>query len=234
MSLQGLTIQNETTELCHRRSKRCWRAIGVFMNIVFIGAPGTGKGTIASRLKEHGFTHIAPGDLFRKEAKKGTALGKEVKGRIEKGILIPDETTTALVKRYTSKNNIFDGYPRTLPQAEALDSFAKPDMVLFFDMSEQDIVERLSGRRTCPDCHAIYHTKNIPPKKAGICDNCSTKLVQRKDDMPDVTRHRFHVFQKQTAPLIELYTKRKLLKKIDASGTPDEVYVSVKALLRLK
>ena len=205
------------------------------MNIVFLGAPGTGKGTIASRLsKQYNFTHIAPGDLFRNEAKKGTALGKKVKKSIESGILITDDITNALVQQYTSNNNIFDGYPRTLVQADALDTFAKPEIVILFDMSEQDIVDRLSGRRTCPNCQAVYHTKNIPPKKAGLCDKCGAELIQRKDDMPDVVRHRFSVFHKQTAPLIDLYTKRSLLKRIDANKMPDDVYEKVKALLRLK
>ena len=204
-------------------------------NIVFLGAPGTGKGTIASRLsKEYGFVHIAPGDLFRNEAKKGTALGKKVKKNIESGILITDDITNTLVKQYASKNNIFDGYPRTLVQADTMDTFAKPDIVVLFDMSEKDIVERLGGRRTCPNCLAIYHTKNIPPKKHGVCDKCGTELIQRKDDMPDVVRHRFSVFHQQTAPLIDLYTKRSLLKRIDANKMPDEVYAIVKKLLKLK
>src|SRR3989344_3054108 len=128
------------------------------MNIVFLGAPGTGKGTIASRLAQsHGFTHLAPGNLFRTEVAQSTPLGKKVKNLIEKGILVPDEVTNEIVKKYITPKTIFDGYPRTIPQAESLDTFATIDKVILFDMSEQQIVERLSGRRTCPKCHAIYH-----------------------------------------------------------------------------
>ncbi len=205
------------------------------MNIVFLGAPGTGKGTLASKLAQsHGFTHIAPGNLFRNEVAKATPLGKKIKNLIEKGILVPDEVTNEIVKKYVTKDTIFDGYPRTIPQAEALDTFAKIDKVLLFDMSENQIVGRLSGRRTCPKCQAIYHIKTIKPKKPGICDKCGTTLIQREDDKPEVIKKRFRVFSEQTAPLIELYTKRKLLQKIDASGTPEEVLIKVKKLLQLK
>ncbi len=205
------------------------------MNIVFLGAPGTGKGTIASRLaKKYNFTHIAPGDLFRKEVKKQTALGKKIKSIMEKGILVPDEVTNKLVKKNIKRNNIFDGYPRNLVQAKALDSCVKVNAVILFKMSEKQIIARLAGRRTCPNCQAIYHIKNIKPKIANICDKCGAKLIQREDDKPKTVKKRFQVYKKQTAPLISLYKKRRILKTIDASKSPEHVYNNIKKLLNLK
>jgi adenylate kinase len=203
------------------------------MNIVFLGAPGTGKGTIAAMLAmKKNFNHIAPGNLFREEVKKETELGKKVKALIDSGTLVPDEITNRLIKKYIKVNNIFDGFPRTIVQAEALDTFVDLDLVVLFDMTEDQIVTRLSGRRTCPQCQSIYHIKNIPPKKEGMCDACGTTLMKREDDNSDVVRNRFNVFHKQTAPLINLYRKRGLLKKIDGSGTVETVYNSVKALVK--
>ncbi len=202
------------------------------MNIVFLGAPGTGKGTIAARLaRGYSFTTIAPGNLFREEARNGTTLGKQIKALIDAGTLVPDEITNKLVKRRIADNTVFDGYPRTLNQAEALDSFTNVDDVVLFEMSEDALVERLSGRRVCPVDGGIYHVKTIRPKREGICDTHGVKLVTRDDDRPEIVRKRFRVFREQTAPLIALYEKRGILKRVDASGTPEEVYGKVKGLL---
>ena len=200
------------------------------MNIVFLGAPGTGKGTVAARMT--GFTHIAPGNLFREEVKKETALGKKIKEMIETGILVPDDITNQLIKKHIEKNNIFDGYPRTLNQAEALDKVVKLDKVILFDMSEEQIVKRLGGRRTCPNCQAIYHMVTIPPKVVGKCDKCNASLVQRKDDAPEVVKQRFQEFRQKTAPLVELYKQRKILFTIDASQDAEAVLGNVKKLLK--
>lgn len=204
------------------------------MNVVFLGAPGSGKGTIASKIAAaHGFTHIAPGNLFRDEVSRGSALGKKIKQLVESGTLVPDEITNQLMKKHIKKNNIFDGYPRTLNQADALDKLVTLNKVILFDMSEEQIVKRLSGRRTCPNCQAIYHMVTVPPKRTGICDKCNATLVQRKDDAPDVVKHRFKVFHQQTAPLIELYKQRKLLFSIVASNDVETVFKDVKKILKV-
>ena len=204
------------------------------MNIVFLGAPGSGKGTIAAKMAaEHGFTHIAPGNLFRNEVSRGSALGKKIKALVESGTLVPDEITNQLIKKHIKKNNIFDGYPRTLNQADALDKLVTINKVILFDMSEEHIVKRLGGRRTCPNCQAIYHMVTVPPRKTGLCDKCNATLVQRKDDAPDVVKHRFKVFHQNTAPLIELYKQKKLLLSVDASNTVETVFNAVKKLLKL-
>lgn len=205
------------------------------MNIVLLGAPGTGKGTIASRLaRENGFAHIAPGDMFREEVARGTELGKRIKSVLDAGQLVSDDTVNELIKARISGSNVFDGYPRTLVQAEALDKLVKIDYVVLFDMSEDAIVERLAGRRVCPGCKQVYHLKTIVPKREGVCDKCGGKLIQRDDDKPEVIRKRFKVYSEQTAPLVEFYRKKKLLKTLDASKTPEEVYEKVKGVLGLR
>ena len=205
------------------------------MNIVFLGTPGTGKGAIGARCaKEHGFNQISPGDIFRQEVNKGTEIGIKVKVLLAKGMLVPLEITNALDKNAIKKNNIFDGYPRTLEQGNTLDTFLKIDAAILFQMSEDQIVERLAGRRVCPKCQSIYHLKNVKPKKEGICDKCKTPLIQRNDDKPDVIRNRFKIYNEQTSPLIEFYKKKGILKIIDASKDPDEEYEEVKGIIKVK
>jgi len=204
------------------------------MNIIFIGAPGTGKGTLAGKIAaDHHFTHLAPGNMLRDEVKKESALGKKIKSLIESGTLVSDDIVNTLIKNNIKKNNIFDGYPRTLAQAEALDNLVKVDSIILFEMSESSIVKRLSGRRTCPHCQAVYHTITLKPKKENICDKCGSQLTQRKDDSPDVVTHRFREFNEKTAPLIEFYKKRKLLHTIDGGKDVETVYQSIKKVLKL-
>ena len=136
------------------------------MNIIFIGAPGTGKGTLAAKIAaDHHFAHLAPGNMLRDEVKKESPLGKKIKSLIESGTLVSDDIVNTLIKNNIKINNIFDGYPRTLAQAEALDKLVKVDSIILFEMSEEQIVKRLSGRRTCPHCQAVYHTITLKPKK---------------------------------------------------------------------
>ena len=182
----------------------------------------------------HGFTHIAPGNIFREEVKKGTPLGKKIKTLIESGTLVSDDITNQVIKKYVKKNNVFDGYPRTLVQADAVDKLVKINHVILFDMSEEQVVRRLGGRRTCPNCQAVYHMVTLPPKTTGKCDHCNATLVQRKDDAPDVVRHRFQVYREQTAPLIDFYKKRELLYRIDADRNVDDVYGQVHKITHLK
>jgi len=204
------------------------------MNIIFIGAPGTGKGTLAAKIAaEHSFTHLAPGNMLRDEVKNTSQLGKKIKSLIESGTLVPDDIVNKLIEKNLKKNNIFDGYPRTLAQAEALDKLVKVDSIILFEMSEEQIVKRLSGRRTCPHCQAVYHTITLKPKKENTCDKCGSQLTQRKDDSPDVVTHRFREFNEKTAPLIEFYKKRKILHTIDGGKDVETVYQNIKKVLKL-
>ena len=196
------------------------------MKIVLVGSPGAGKGTHAKILSERFKTvHIATGDLLRLHGQKGTQLGQEAKSFMERGELVPDQVVIEMIrerlKEPDAKNGfILDGFPRTVAQAEALDQMLaqlgiKLDTVLDFKVSESVVLNRLSGRRVCPNCNANYHVRNIPPKKEGVCDACGSKLIQRKDDTPETVLERLKVYQKKTAPLINYYEQKKLRKEID-------------------
>ena len=196
--------------------------------IVLLGPPGAGKGTHAKILSErYEIPHISTGDLLRSQFYEGTALGKRVKSFIDSGKLVPDDLVVEMVKDRLKKADvtkgfILDGFPRTVEQAKALDDtlgkYGTPlNLVLEFDTSEHVIVDRLSGRRTCSNCNANYHIRNIPPKREGICDFCGKPLVQRKDDEPETIRKRLKVYQKQTAPLIEFYKKRNVLRAVNGN-----------------
>lgn len=203
------------------------------MKIIFLGAPGSGKGTVAFKLaQEFGFFQLSPGNLFRQAVKDETALGKEVKSILDKGELVPNEITNELVKQNVKEKTIFDGYPRTIEQAQALDSYTKVDRVVFFDIKEETVVSRLSGRRVCPVCQTVYHIESLPPKEEGVCDNDGAKLILRDDDKPEVVKQRFRVYKESTVPLVERY--KEVLLQTDASLTPDEVYKDVVKLLGLK
>jgi adenylate kinase len=194
------------------------------MNIIFLGAPGVGKGTYTSKVKEkYGLPHISTGDIFRENMKNGTPLGKEAKTYIDAGKLVPDEVTINMVKDRLSQSDakkgyILDGFPRTIPQAEALEKFSKVSVVVNFVADEETIIQRLSGRRICRKCQAIFHVKNIPPKVEGVCDKCKGELYQRDDDKPEAIKHRLKVYQDQTSPLIDYYKKKKLLEVIEADS----------------
>jgi adenylate kinase len=198
------------------------------MKIVFLGSPGVGKGTYISLVKErYNLVHISTGDLFREAIKKGTDLGKKAREYIDKGQLVPDELTvqilkTRLLEKDCKKGFILDGFPRTIAQAEALEKINKIDLVLNFYASERVILHRLTGRRICKKCAAIFHLITKKPKKAGICDLCGGELYQRSDEFPDVIKQRLKTYFEKTRPLENYYKKKHLLKEIKAETDINE------------
>jgi adenylate kinase len=199
------------------------------LNIVLLGPPGVGKGTYAGVLsKKYGIPSISVGDLFRKAIKDETELGKRIKGYVTSGELVPDETVIELVKNRLEepdcKNGfLLDGYPRTVPQAEAMMKFNKVDAALNFVAPDEVIMERISGRRTCSKCGAIYHIKNVPPKVEGICDKCGGALIQRADEKPEVIKNRLMVYREKTKPVSDYFRKKGLLVNIDAHYDIEEI-----------
>ena len=195
------------------------------MKMVLLGPPGAGKGTHAKVLKDkYKLAHLATGDILRRNMKEGTGLGVQAKATIEKGALVSDHLINEMMFSEISaipagKGFILDGYPRTLGQAEALEKFLEKartplDLVLNFETSEKVIIDRLSGRRVNPTTGRVYHIRNMPPKKEGICDDTGEALIQRKDDAPETVRHRLNVYNDETSPLIDFYKKRGLLQNI--------------------
>ena len=205
------------------------------MKLIILGPPGSGKGTVSERLeKEFGFLHISAGELLRKEAAKNTALGKEIKKTIDAGKLVPNQLIRNLVQGQVSgrKKYILDGFPRSVEQAKAIEEL-KIDQVLYLTIAEKIVIERFAGRRVCLQGHHSYHIKYLPPKKAGVCDVDGSPLIQRADDNPAVIKERFKIFHQQTEPVADYYRKKKILKTVDGSSSPDEVYNKVKTELGL-
>jgi len=199
------------------------------MNLVVLGPPGVGKGTYAKYLaKKYNIPTISVGDLFRNAIKNETPLGKKIKGIVSSGELVPDELVNELVKNRLDEDDckngfILDGYPRTIPQAEAMPSFKKLDLALNFVAPDEVIMERISGRRTCNKCGATYHVKNIPSKVEGICDSCGGDLIQRADEKPDVIKNRLAVYYEKTKPVTDYLKKKGLVADINANYNIDEV-----------
>jgi adenylate kinase len=198
------------------------------MNIVLLGPPGAGKGTQGVVLsKSYGIPHISTGDILREAVKAQTPMGKKAKAFMDSGELVPDEVVVGIVadrldQDDTKKGYILDGFPRTLKQALALDEALVKissgiDMALYFEIPEDIAIERLTGRRVCKKCGANFHMKNIPPKKEGICDKCGAELFQRPDDKLETVKNRLKVYELQTRPLIEYYTKKGILKKVSGA-----------------
>lgn len=204
------------------------------MYLVLIGPPGSGKGTQAKRLAERlGYFHLSTGDILREAVKEGTPLGLEAKKYMEEGKLVPDEVVIGIVKERLSspdceKGVVFDGFPRTLSQAEALDRIfnelgKRLDLVVEIEVSEEEVLKRLTGRRTCRNCGAMYHVLFDPPKVEGICDKCGGPLYQREDDKEEVIRERLRVYRKDTEPLVTYYENKGVLVKVKGEGPIEEV-----------
>ena len=193
------------------------------MNIVLLGPPGVGKGTVAGILSgKYKVPHISTGNMLREAVAKSTALGRKAKEYMDAGKLVPDELVTAMVKERVAqpdckKGFILDGYPRTSAQARALQEFAAIGAVLDFKAPFKTIVERISGRRTCRKCSATYHIKYSQPKKEGLCDKCGGALYQRSDEKPGIITERLKVYEEQNKPLIDYYRNEGILSEIDAS-----------------
>lgn len=199
------------------------------MNIVILGPPGVGKGTYAGFLsKKYNIPKISVGDLFRRAIKDETELGKKIKDYVSSGDLVPDEIVIELVKNRLQGDDckggfLLDGYPRTVPQAEAMGKFKKIDAALNFVAPDEVIMSRIGGRRTCSKCGAIYHVKNVPPKVEGICDRCGGRLIQRSDEKPQVIKNRLVVYRKKTKPVVDYLRKQGLLVDIDAHYSIEEM-----------
>ena len=212
------------------------------MKIIMLGAPGAGTGTQAKMIAEkYGLPHISTGDIFRANIKNGTELGKEAKEYMDKGLLVPDELTVRLlldrVAQDDCKNGyVLDGFPRTIPQAEVLDEKLselgeKVDYAINVDVPDENIVNRMSGRRACLNCGATYHIVSIPPKKEGICDVCASALVLRDDDRPETVQNRLKVYHEQTQPLIDFYEKKGVLRSVDGTLPMEEVFTAITKIL---
>ncbi len=212
------------------------------MKAIMLGAPGAGKGTYASRLKEKlDVETIATGDIFRELAKENSDLARKVKGYMEKGLLVPDDVVIEVLKQRLSKipkgkGFILDGFPRTMDQAKMLDAITKIDVILMLDVPDWIIIERLSTRRICKNCGTVYNILYLKPKVEGICDKCGGQLYQRSDDNPEVIKKRLQVYKEQTTPLIEFFKEKKIpfvISGTTALDQPPEPIVE-KMLVELK
>lgn len=212
------------------------------MKIIMLGAPGAGKGTQAKQIADkYGIPHISTGDIFRANLKAGTELGKKAKEYMDKGLLVPDELTCDLVMdrigQEDCKNGfVLDGFPRTIPQAEALDAALekineKMDYAIDVDVPDENIVKRMSGRRACLNCGATYHIVSIPTKVEGICDRCGSQVVLREDDKPETVQKRLEVYHEQTQPLIDYYKKQGILKTVDGVQPMEDVFGAIVKIL---
>ena len=212
------------------------------MKIIMLGAPGAGKGTHAKKITEkYGIPAISTGDIFRENIKNGTELGAKAKEYMDKGLLVPDELVVDLImdrfKADDCKNGyILDGFPRTIPQAEALDAALaangeKIDYAVNVEVPDENIVNRMSGRRACVGCGATYHIKYNPTKVEGICDVCGEKLILRDDDKPETVKNRLSVYHEQTQPLIDFYAKKNVLAEVDGTKDMEEVFEDIVKIL---
>jgi adenylate kinase len=214
------------------------------MNLVMLGPPGAGKGTQAALLAARiGIPHVATGDLFRTALKEETDLGLTAKSYMERGELVPDEVTVAMVRERLAKSDcdggvIMDGFPRTVEQAEALEEILVEqskaiDAALFINAEEDELVSRLSSRWTCRDCQAVYNLLSNPPREEGKCDVCGGELYQRADDVPETVRNRIRVYWEQTSPLVDYYRDKGLLITIKSEGGIERVQEKILGALQI-
>ncbi len=204
------------------------------MKLILLGPPGSGKGTISERLKkEFKLYHLSAGALLREEVAKNTTIGQQIKQYIDRGELVPPEFVVQLVKLAVKNktNYILDGFPRSIEQANHIKEL-NIDAVILLDILESIVLKRFAGRRVCEKGGHGYHLETLPPKIPGICDIDGTKLIQRQDDTPKTIQKRFHVYNQETAPLIDYYKKKHLLHTIPANGSPEEVYASIQKLIQ--
>lgn len=208
--------------------------------IILLGPPGSGKGTQAVNIsKEKNIPHISTGDLFRENIKRGTDLGKTAQQYMHQGQLVPDSLVIEMLLARISQKDclsgyLLDGFPRNIDQALAFDKhFSKENSltVLYLDVSDQSVIKRISGRESCVDCGAIYNRFFQPVKHAGICDQCGGVLIQRKDDLPEVVKNRLETYRKQTAPLIDYYKNKGVLRRVNGEGDPEPVSAKVRSIL---
>lgn len=208
------------------------------MRLIMLGAPGAGKGTQAAKVAEkYQIPHISTGDIFRANIKNGTELGKKAKSYMDAGGLVPDELVCDLVADRIAQDDcekgfILDGFPRTIPQAEALDKAVeklgtKIDYAVDIEVPDENIIERMSGRRACLGCGATYHIKYNAPKTENVCDTCGGRLVLRDDDKPETVKKRLDVYHTQTQPLIDYYSARGNLLTVDGTQSLDDVFASI-------
>lgn len=212
------------------------------MRIIMLGAPGAGKGTQAKKMAEkYGIPHISTGDIFRANIKNNTELGKKAKTYMDQGLLVPDELTCDLVVDRIQQEDavngyVLDGFPRTIPQAECLTDAlnklgSKIDFAIDVNVPDENIVNRMSGRRACLKCGATYHVVYAAPDKEGVCDTCGDELVLREDDKPETVQKRLNVYHEQTQPLIDYYTKQGVLKTVDGTKNLEEVFQEIVNIL---
>ena len=211
-------------------------------NIILMGPPGAGKGTLAKQLISYGLVHISTGDMFREAIKEGTELGKLAKSFIDDGHLVPDDVTIGIVKERLSKPDcasgfLLDGFPRTLPQAEALEKLSKDinrpiEVVINLDCNEEELIKRVSGRRVCKNCGAPYHIVNMKPNKDGICDICGGPLYQRADDNEEAMKVRLQHYVSQTRPLLDYYSKKGTLVSYDSLKGSKQLFDEISEFLK--
>lgn len=213
------------------------------MKIIMLGAPGAGKGTQAKMIAEKfAIPHVSTGDIFRANIKNGTELGMEAKKYMDQGLLVPDELTVKILLDRVAKEDcrngyVLDGFPRTIPQAEVLDKALtelgdRIDYAINVDVPDENIINRMSGRRACVNCGATYHLVHIPPKSEGVCDTCGSGLILRDDDKPETVKNRLDVYHKQTQPLIDFYEKKGVLKSVDGTQDMKDVFTAIVDILK--